>query len=503
MDRTPPFDLPLAALPDCVFRTDLSLRLQAVSPAAVGMFGIPAAALVGAPLADLVTADDHARLQELVRQTLGQTDRTVSLLHQIRVRHADGRLIPVELHSRLLLGDHGEPVGVIGVARDLTARLRQDAAAREREHRRLQEQKHAALARLAGRVADDLRPLLQTLARCPEAADSPELAPLRASARDRLRQLEQVAGRLTCHRHDVDVDRAVAAIVADLGRDLPAGLTLTHEPGSEGTVAALDRDLLARALEALVANARTALPGGGQISVRTAAVPAAMATPATPTAPAHPRVRISVHDSGPGLSATARERAGEPYYSTTAGAAGLGLSLVRSVARLHDGHLELETDPDRGTTVTLELPARYTSATAAEDAAPATPSGARPTVLVVDDDPEILRYVERVLRAARLQVVPCSDGVDALAYLSGGEAVDAVVLDWALPGLDGRRVREQVLRRQPRIPLLVISGHVREEYEALGGVDTGTPWLVKPFTPGELRAAVSALLRRRAEASGS
>jgi DNA-binding response OmpR family regulator len=149
---------------------------------------------------------------------------------------------------------------------------------------------------------------------------------------------------------------------------------------------------------------------------------------------------------------------------------------------------------------TLLLPARHARDDRAEPV-PAPPSGG--TVLVVDDDPEILRYVARVLRAEHLRVVPCTDGVDALAHLAGGEPVDLVLLDWALPGLDGRRVREQVLRRQPRIPLLVISGHAREEYTALGSVDTDTPWLVKPFTPVELRAAVAALLARREAASGS
>ena len=81
--------------------------------------------------------------------------------------------------------------------------------------------------------------------------------------------------------------------------------------------------------------------------------------------------------------------------------------------------------------------------------------------------------------------------------------VDAVVLDWALPGLDGRRVREQIARRHPDLPFLVISGHASKEYEALGGIDHQTPWLAKPFTPPALLTAVKQLLPNEAPAPGS
>jgi len=498
-------DLPLAVLPDCVFRTDLDLNLQAVSPAATAMFGIPAAALVGASLGDLVSPDDLVRLQDLVRQALGLPDRTTSQLLQTRIRHAAGHLVPVEVHCRLVLGADGAPAGIVGIARDLTRRLREQEAAVAREQARLQQHKHEALARLATVVAGDLAELLAGVESCPDVRDRPDLASLRARASERLVQLRTVAGHLDHRAEDLDVDAVVAGIVADLRREQPAGLTLVHQPGGGGAVAPVDRGLLARALAALVANARDAMPEQGHVTVRTLGREAApdgapaAGSSALPQASTSALVEIAVQDQGPGLAPAAAERAGEPFFSTRRGAAGLGLTLVRAVAAAHGGHVEIASDPDRGTTVTLVLPARF----AASAAQPAAPAVGGTTALVVDDDPEVLRYVTRVLRAAGLRVTACGDGVEALAHLAGGEAVDLVVLDWALPGLDGRRVREQVLRRQPRIPLLVISGHTREEYTPLGGVDTDTPWLVKPFTPGELRAAVGHLLRQRAAGSGS
>ncbi len=497
-DRTS--QIPLATLPDCVFRADLSLRLQEVSAAASTLLGIPADALTGTSLADLVTPDDLIRLEDLIRQTLTRADRTTSLIYQTRLRHADGHLIPVEVHSRVVLGEDGEPVGVVGIARDLTTRLGEQAAARQRERERLQDQKDAALAHLAANVSEDLAAILADVAGGERTGDQGELAPRRRRAEERLRQLQLIAGQVTCQREDQDVDSAVAAILAELGRELPPDQQPIHQPGCGGAEAPLDRQLLRQALAELLANARQAAPASHPITVRTAIDPATPPASATPAAPAAPWIRISVHDTGPGLTAAARDRAGEPFFTTRPEADGLGLSLVRGVAVAHGGRLHLESPDAGGTVATLSLPARHAGAERAESPPPAPSRG---TVLVVDDDPEILRYVARVLRAERLHVIPCADGVDALAHLAAGDPVDLVLLDWALPGLDGRRVREQVLRRQPRVPLLVISGHAREEYTALGGVDADTPWLVKPFTPGELRAAVAARLARREAASGS
>jgi PAS domain S-box-containing protein len=485
---------PAESLPDCVVQTDLELRFEAVGAAAREILGIPADALVGTPLADLVTPDDLGRLQDLVRDALGGSDRTASHLITTRVRHADGHLVPLEIHGRLFLGEDGEPAGFVGIARDVTVRERRLAESRDRERQRLQQQKHEAVARLAGAVARDLASLAARWS-SPEAREHApaQLAPAIA-------RLRALAGQAATTR-DRDLDETVGQIVAAWSEASGEDADVRVEPGSGGAVAPLDEDALAMALEALLENARRAAGTDGEIVVRTGVRVGAGDHDVLPATGPRPMVTVSVEDRGEGMSRATLERATEPYFTTRREAPGLGLAHVRAVAAAHGGCLELRSEAGEGTRATLVLPARF----AATDApvSPARDAAGRPAVLVVDDDPEILRYVGRVLRGAGLRVIPCADGMEALAQLASGETLDAVVLDWALPGLDGRRVREQILRRQPRIPLLIISAHARDEYAPLGSIDTQTPWLVKPFTPGELTRAVRSLLRQGAAGSGS
>jgi len=488
---------------DCVWRLDLDLRITYASAAAASMFGIPANALVGSALAEHTTAEDHARLQETLKHALAASDRTAGLLHETRIKHADGRLIPVEIHSHLLLDSNGRPQEILGIARDISRRHDRERRDREREQMRLESQKMAALARLAGGVVGDFQDLLSALENCPEIGDHPEFGPLRAHAAERVSQLRTLAGSLDLRREDVDIDGRLTQILAGIRATLPVGYELVHQPGAGGSTTWADPELLERVVHILVRNACDQLSGSGIVIVATGLRPADPEPDGPPAAPQRPWVTIEVRDTGPGLDHATRERILEPFYTTRpeTTAAGLGLALAHGIVTQHGGQLEVEGSLGQGSTFRVLLPARF-----ADDILAASPTDdnvARQTILLVDDDPEVLSYCRRVLHAGGYEVISCEDGVEALAVIAGGEPVDAVVLDWALPGLDGRRVREQIARRQPHLPLLVISGHDSKDYEALGGVDHDTPWLAKPFTPPVLLAPVRKLLPAAAEAPES
>jgi CheY-like chemotaxis protein len=281
---------------------------------------------------------------------------------------------------------------------------------------------------------------------------------------------------------------------------MPASVALVFQPGAPEVTARLDRGQLGSVVQQLVAHARRALPDGGVIRVTTGLEPVdPPAADAPPTAAATAWATITIDDGGPGLNREARERLLDPFPGGVSDDdRALGLALARGMVRRHGGRLVVAGRLGQGTTLTVRLPAQA-AASATSD--PGSTSGQR--LLVVDDDPDIRRYAERVLRAGGYDVVLCEDGVEALALVASDEAFDAVVLDWALPGLDGRRVKEQLQARHRRLPLLVISGHPRDQYEALGGVSADTPWLGKPFTPTALLQAVQSVLAQADEAHGS
>lgn len=486
---------------DCFWRLDLELRLLEISPAAEAMFGIPPAALAGSPLADHMQADDFARIGDLLRHALASPDRTQGLLYRTRIKHADGHLVPIEVHSRVVLDSAGEPACIVGLARDISERERRQQAARRRDRARLTAQKHAAVMRLAASITPALTDLLTALEACPEAARKPELAPLMARAKENVDQLRALAGQQDLLPRDVDVDAFVRDAVESLRPELPADVSLAFKPGAPDAVCRLDPSQMLEVLRRLCANAAEAMAKGGLVRLATdVRAPEAEATNGTlPDATARPHVVMAVTDSGPGLDRDTREQLLDPFFSTRPQERpDLGFSLAHGIVRQHGGDLEVDGRLGHGTTVRVVLPATYATARRAEAAAAA---GQR--LLAVDDDPEMLRYVERVLRSGGFEVVTCADGVEALALLAGDTSFDGVVLDWALPGLDGRRVREQIIARHLRLPLLVISGHRREHYEALGSVDAATPWLLKPFTPTMLLETVRNLLARADAAHGS
>jgi two-component system, cell cycle sensor histidine kinase and response regulator CckA len=486
--------VPIDDLLDCLWRLDMDLQITFASPRTDALLGIPAAALIGSPLADHTNRAELAQFRELVAGLLAESDRTRSFLHELRLRHADGSLVPCELHGRLVLDRTGEPMGMLISLRNITDRQRLDLQTRHAEMQRFELQKLGAIAQLAGGVVGDLQALLDALDLCPETEEHPELAPLRAQAAQRIAQLRALAGQLDLERRDLDVDALVGTLVAELQPDLPGNVTLVHRRRSGGSTVWADRELLSDVLRNLCLNARDAMPTGGVITIATSLREAAPAADGPPTAAPRPWVEIAVSDTGEGLDHATRERILEPFFTTKTGGGGLSLPLAHGIIGQHGGRLDVESELGQGSTFRVSLPARFAGygLDAGNDEA-----GGRPTVLLVDDDPEILRYCGKILHSGGYAVVACGDGAEALAYIAGDDPVDLVLLDWALPGLDGRRVREQLARHHPDLPLLIISGHLRAEYEALGGIDHETPWLVKPFTPAALLAAVGALLPGR------
>lgn len=480
---------------DCVWQLDMKLRITYASGALEAMLGIPTAAFLGSPLADHTTAAQLAELREVLAGLLAGTDRTVGLLHTIELRHASGQMVPCELHGRLVLDQNGQPVELIGVLRDISRRRVVEEAARQAERRRFELQKMEAIAQLAGGVVDDFEALLEALdAPHRETEEHGALAPLREQAAKRITQLRTIAGRLDLELSEVEIDALVTDQIAALRPELPGNVTILPRLRSGGSTVWADRRQLQKLLRNLCLNARDAMPQGGVITLTTGLRAAEPAAGGPPTAAPRPWVLVEVRDTGQGLDASLRERILEPFFTTKTGGSGLSLPLAHGIIIQHGGRLEVESQPGKGSAFCILLPARYageTSAAGDEEGA------ARPHVLLVDDDPEVLRYCNKILGSGGFEVVSCNDGAEALACIAGDDPVDLVVLDWALPGLDGRRVREQLARRHPHLPLLIISGHQREDFESLGSIDQDTPWLIKPFTPAALLAAVRAVLPAR------
>jgi PAS domain S-box-containing protein len=242
---------------------------------------------------------------------------------------------------------------------------------------------------------------------------------------------------------------------------------------------------LESALLNIAINARDAMPEGGTLSF--SARPADDGT-----------VALAVHDSGVGMSDEVRERAFEPFFTTKAKGrgTGLGLSTVYGFVKQSKGTVTLDSEPGRGTTVTLRLPRwRDSEAPRTGDAAAPAALPRHLKVLLVEDEPEVRKVIGTFLDGLGVRFHTAVDGEQALAWLEADGDVDLLLTDIALgPGMRGTDLARNAQARDPDLKVLLMSGFAPELLDP--DADQPLPWelLRKPCTREELSAALARAL---------
>jgi CheY-like chemotaxis protein len=250
----------------------------------------------------------------------------------------------------------------------------------------------------------------------------------------------------------------------------------------------------------LCVNARDAMPNGGNLTIAVENCVldeqyAAMNIQAKPGR----YVNISVTDSGTGMPPELLDKIFEPFFTTKAmnKGTGLGLSTVMAIVKSHDGIVNVYSEPGKGTTFKVYLPAVETSLEARKEqsAAASLPRGNGETVLVVDDEASILTITSQTLQAFGYRVVTAMDGADALSvYVQHRNEIAVVLTDMMMPVLDGPATIHALMRINPAVKIIAASG-----LNANGGVAEASGagikhFLTKPYTAGTLLKAVRSIL---------
>ena len=208
----------------------------------------------------------------------------------------------------------------------------------------------------------------------------------------------------------------------------------------------------------------------------------------------HSGVAIEVRDTGPGMSEEVAAQAFDPFFTTKpeGQGTGLGLSIAQGIVREHGGHIVLNTAPGAGATFTIELPGPGVPRRSDPQVAQVVPRGPL-KVLVVDDEPHILHYLRATLESWGHQVATAKDGAAALENVER-EQWDVIVTDLRMPTLSGREFYETLSERRPELARRVVfSTGDTVRGDTLAFLEQqGRPVLHKPFSLGDLRAALSA-----------
>jgi two-component system, cell cycle sensor histidine kinase and response regulator CckA len=463
------------------------------------MFGWTAAEMMGEPIGR-ISDGDGAGQQRAILQRVLEGERSVA--YEARRLRKDGSPIEISVSLAVVRDAGGGVTGVSVVARDIGAA--KEAADRQRalEERTHQQQRMESLGKLAGGIAHDFNNILAIIVNYTEFAteaseDNPavraDLGHVRTAAGRAMnltRQLLTFTRGDTIQPQDVDLHASIAEVRAMLDRTIGEDITLFARPPEQPLVVHGDPGQLQQVLLNLAINARDAMPHGGTLVIEAdEAELDGLELNMQPAVPPGRYARVQVSDTGEGMSAEVAAHIFEPFYTTKprGKGTGLGLATVYGIVTEAGGSINVFSELGVGTTFRIYLPiAAGSSATAAATVrAPAPPAGAGRTVLVVEDEEALARVVHRILTGAGYRVLAATTGAEGYRIFTD-KGCDALLTDVIMPEMSGPRLAELVHERRPELPVLYMSGYSNGLLGETRVLDSGIPFLEKPFTAAEL-----------------
>ena len=462
----------------------------------------------------IVHPEDRAAMAAYFAQEVLGARRPFDREYRI-ARVSDGATRWVRGRGELLLGATGHPLQLIGIIQDITE-AREAAEERLRLSDQLRHaQKMESLGRLAGGVAHDFNNMLSVImGHVDLALKTPDLAgPLRedlqevrgAAARsaELTRQLLGFARQQPIRPRPLELGQAVAGMARMMERLAGERIKLELQLAPDLWTTQADPNQVDQVITNLVANARDAIEGKGTIRIETA-----NATVREPHSERTLQVgpgeyaALVVTDTGAGMDATTLRHLFEPFFTTKPAGrgTGLGLATVYGIIRQNRGGVEVTTELGKGTTFRILLP-RYRGELEDEPEPPhasgVVPRGAE-TILVVEDEPPVLRVVRRSLEACGYRVLAATSPEEALELLEApGRSIDLLVTDMMMPGMTGRELVIAAIALRPGLRILYLSGYAADPDTLPEATGEEQEFLAKPFTPAALAMKVRELLDTR------
>ena len=421
-----------------------------------------------------------------------------------QARRKDGTPVWVIQNVSLLSDESGEET-LLGTVFDVTER-------RRLEEQLLQSQKMEAVGRLAGGIAHDFNNLLTAIAGYSDLllSDLPENDPRRESAVEIREAGRRAAGltqqllafsrRQVLEPRVLDLNAVISSMEKMLRRVIGEDIELTTalDPDLWRTMA--DPGQIEQAIVNLAVNARDAMPRGGRLTLETANVTLdEKFAAAYATVQPGPHVMLAVSDTGVGMDAALQTRLFEPFFTTKerGKGTGLGLSTTYGIVKQSGGSIWVYSEPGLGTTFKIYLPRCEEELEGVEREAPPAPLSTRSgseTVLLVEDEAEVRRLVDRLLRMQGYAVLPAATPAEAVAAARASGRIDLLVTDVIMPGMNGRELANLLASECPRLRVLYMSGYTDAAIAHQGILPPGTAFLSKPFTPDALARKVREVL---------
>ena len=486
--------------------------LAEANPALLALLGLGQRQVEGIDALLLFDAGDRGGVRTMLeRVRAGEQENEA----RIEVRLEAGGGLPVALYARRVRGENGEVSGDGALVLHFI-----DASERRAlEQQFVQSQKMQAVGQLAGGVAHDFNNLLTAISGFCDLllqrhlpgdrsfADIMQIKQNSNRAANLVRQLLAFSRQQTLKPRVLDLTEVVAEIANLIRRLIGENIALEIHHGRDLGLVRADQGQLEQVIINLAVNARDAMPGGGTLSLATAAL--SLLTPrrtGSETVPRGDYVVLSVRDTGTGILPEYLGRIFDPFFTTKPAGAGtgLGLSTVYGILRQTGGYITATSAPGEGAEFTIYLPRHEggaqeeaSVAAAAEEARSVDLTGTG-TILLAEDEDAVRTFGARALRNKGYTVLVARDGEEALELLRSpeGEAVELLISDVVMPGIDGPSLVRAILPQRPALKVIFISGYAEDRLRAsdAGDVAAEATFLPKPFSLKQLTVAVKKLL---------
>ncbi len=493
-------------MPDGVVVVDATSRIVDANRAAERTFGFPAGGLVGAELDEILPPEVFGSHREWIADlaTSAAVARRMAPQRNVRGRRKDDTEFPAEVSIFSFEQNRTPLFGAI--VRDIGEQQRL-------ENESAQAHRLEAVGLLSSAIAHDFNNIL--------AAMRMEVAVLRLADPDDVRlglealvmlvergaaltrQLLSFSTQSLEETEEIDVSSALASSQQFcsrlLGRDISCEVQV---PADLGRVR-LPPGQLSQILMNLILNARDAMPSGGVLRLRAVVECLRDVDAASLEVGEGDFVRIEISDTGTGMTEDVRKHVFDPFFTTKAPGAGTGLGLtsVHRFVRRANGAVTVNSSLGEGTTIAVLLPQAAPAASHADarDDANHVAVEERETrpksVLVVDDNRELLATIESLLTEHGYQIIAVSGPGAALAELERRTPVDVLLTDIAMPIMSGVELAERVRRYRPGIGVVLMTGFNHGQVTPEHAIE-GVARLQKPFSPVELRRALAQATRR-------
>jgi signal transduction histidine kinase len=373
-----------------------------------------------------------------------------------------------------------------------------------------QTQKMEAVGQLTGGIVHDLNNILTVITGTIEilaegVADRPELVAItkmidEAGVRgaNLTQRLLAFARKQPLQPREVDLNALVTEAANLLSPTLGENVEVHLMLAADASRALIDPCQLKNTIRNLALNARDAMVDGGKLTIETgnAVLDDNFASMNGDVLPGN-YVMVAVTDSGHGIPACILDHVFEPFFTTkdVGKGSGLGLSMVYGFVKQSNGHIKIDSEEGRGTTVRIYLPQAVGIAEPAEFARPSSVEGGRETILVVEDDHLVRTFVVGQIQSLGYATLAAVNAAEALVVIDSPTEIDLLFTDMIMPGsMNGRQLADKALQRRSSLKILFTSGYSNEAIIHHGHLDAGVLLLAKPYRKSDLARMIRAAL---------